>query len=208
MKRSRENKLLKSTEPVVEQLRKSSLTLPALVENPPKSSFNQREFEARPCPFPEHVPADLYSSYGAAEKHVYDASIHLDLSAPLPETNKNLILPNDARPNQQLAYTAPFKVLSAEGIRAVRDTIFDMEKFASSNERQPKSLRGAAYRSKFLRDIAYCPYLIAHLAVLAGVNLQVRKPLSILNLYRYGVWRDMALSLYVTSGYRSYLSQC
>ena len=67
-----------------------------------------------------------------------------------------------------LAFSSSFRVLSDEGLRAVRGVIARNEKFAKSNERTPKMLRGLGYRSKFMRDLAYCPELLDFLSRMSG----------------------------------------
>ena len=73
-------------------------------------------------------------------------------------------------PFSGLAYTAPFRVLSDEGVRALRRVIDDNEKFATSvPHRIPKCLRGLGYRSNFVRDLNYSPELLRHLAACSGL---------------------------------------
>ena len=67
-----------------------------------------------------------------------------------------------------MAYTASFRVLSDEGVRAMRAVIRCNEKFAKSNERTPKTLRGLGYRSKFVRDFAYSPEVLDFLSRMSG----------------------------------------
>lgn len=67
-----------------------------------------------------------------------------------------------------MAYTASFRVLSDEGVRAMRAVIRCNEKFAKANERTPKALRGLGYRSKFVRDFAYSPEVLDFLSRMSG----------------------------------------
>jgi len=71
-----------------------------------------------------------------------------------------------------LSYTAPFRVLSEEGVRAFRQVIHDNEKFATCvPSLVPKCIRGLGYRSNFVRDLNYCAPLLDHLSQCAGIAL-------------------------------------
>ena len=70
-----------------------------------------------------------------------------------------------------LAFSSSFRVLSDEGIRVVRSIIDRHEHLATSNDRQPKSLRGLGHRSKFIRDLTYCPEVLAHLSKMGGAPM-------------------------------------
>ena len=70
-----------------------------------------------------------------------------------------------------LAFTAPFRLLSDEGVRVVRKIIKYNEKYAKSNERIPKTLRGLGYRSKFIRDLAYSQEVLQHLSRCSGDSI-------------------------------------
>lgn len=132
---------------------------------------------------------------------VYDPRIHLQLEAPAwikpiltKETASGLkedhpvAFPVEVRatpggsvrslgPGQQqqefpgMAFTAAFRVLSDEGVRAVREVIHFNERFAKSNERSPKILRGLAYRSKFIRDFNECEHVRQHLSKMSGTPI-------------------------------------
>ena len=71
-----------------------------------------------------------------------------------------------------LAYTAPFRVLSDEGLRVFNKIILANEQFATSvPSLVPKCIRGLGYRSQFVRDLNYCEPLLDHLSSCAGVAL-------------------------------------
>ena len=66
-----------------------------------------------------------------------------------------------------LAYTAPFRVLSDEGLRVFRDVVHRHEHLTKRTDRAPKVLRGLGYRSPFVRDFSYSNELLNHLSTLA-----------------------------------------
>lgn len=71
-----------------------------------------------------------------------------------------------------LAYTAPFRVLSDQGVSALRQVIDNNEKFTTSVPNLvPKCLRGLGYRSDFIRDLNYSEPLLRHLSQCAGEAL-------------------------------------
>lgn len=70
-----------------------------------------------------------------------------------------------------LAYTAPFRVLSDEGVRVMRDVIAAHESYAMSNERIPMCLRGLGYLSQFARDFAYSPEVLDWLSHMSGTPM-------------------------------------
>ena len=76
---------------------------------------------------------------------------------------------NKTVPYPGLAFTSSFRILSDEGVRAMRKVIALNQKYAKSNERIPKTLRGLGYRSKFVRDFTYSPDVLRHLSQMSGV---------------------------------------
>jgi len=68
-----------------------------------------------------------------------------------------------------LAFTSSFRILSDEGVRALREVIRHNERYAKCNERIPKTLRGLGYRSKFVRDFTYSKDVLNHLSKMSGV---------------------------------------
>ena len=71
-----------------------------------------------------------------------------------------------------LAYTAPFRVLSDEGVAAFRRVIDDNEQFSGCvPSLVPKCIRGLGYRSRFVRDLNYNQQLLDHLSNCAGTTL-------------------------------------
>jgi len=71
-----------------------------------------------------------------------------------------------------LAYTAPFRVFSDEGLEAFRRVVVDNEQFAGCvPSLVPKCIRGLGYRSKFVRDFNYSKPLLNHLSSCAGIGV-------------------------------------
>lgn len=74
----------------------------------------------------------------------------------------------------KMAYTAPFQVLSDEGIYVLRKIIEKNKKYGKSfgvGNRTPLSLRGLAFHSKFIKDFNECPVLLKYLSDAAGKEL-------------------------------------
>lgn len=71
----------------------------------------------------------------------------------------------------QLGYSAPFRVLSDEGVRRLRQVIDTHYGRAKGNERQQKILRGLGYLSKFVEELIYSSELLEHVSEIAGEPL-------------------------------------
>jgi hypothetical protein len=108
------------------------------------------------------------------ENIVFNPKIHLAMESPAyikTIEDKYIPFPVPLSTKQQgckLAYSAPFKLLSDEGVRAIRSVIKMNEHHACSNNRQPKSIRGIGYRSKFIRDFTYSKDVLQHLTKCSG----------------------------------------
>ena len=75
-------------------------------------------------------------------------------------------------PFNGLAFSAPFRLLSDAGVKALREVIAMNEKHACAlPSRAAKALRGLGYRSQFIRDFNSCPVIRAHLSQMAGTPL-------------------------------------
>jgi hypothetical protein len=114
----------------------------------------------------------------AESEPAYDASIHLSIENP----SYLVTLKNFARTGVEdipqvgveggvdkgsMAYTAPFQLLSKEGVRVVHDIVVGLKKYAVRNERNYE-LRGIYYLSPFIRALMNCPIFLGHLSKLAG----------------------------------------
>ena len=104
-----------------------------------------------------------------------------------------------------LAFTAPFRLLSDEGVRVVRKIIKYNEKYAKSNERIPKTLRGLGYRSKFIRDLAYSQEVLQHLSRCSGDSIHPHSMpmVGLTYLYNFGKWRENFFQLLVVGYHKN-----
>jgi hypothetical protein len=139
------------------------------------------------CPFPMTTP-DQYPE--KVEKIAFDASKHLVNPLEVPSHIK--ILESDPSAGDQcvklvevetatherkvdlenLAYTAPFRVLSEEGVKAFREVIDDnVEDLSICTPRNPKIIRALGYVSKFVRDLNESQVLLDHLSSFANVDI-------------------------------------
>jgi len=127
-------------------------------------------------PFP-NIPDGFVE---ATNEPTWDPSVHLQLEAPafLKTLTKGAQLCDwskfpapthleDGNEFPGLAYSAPFRLLSDEGVRAMREIISNNEANTRSFERTPKLLRGLAYRSKFIRDFLYSEEIFDHMEKMA-----------------------------------------
>lgn len=123
--------------------------------------------------FPTHVNPKL----NTPETVQFIPALHLQLEKPayiktLDDTRIQYpVPPSTTQQGCNLAYSAPFRVLSEAGVQALRTVIASNERFAGSNNRQPKSLRGIGYRSQFIRDFTYSPEMLQHLSKCTGKKL-------------------------------------
>lgn len=104
------------------------------------------------------------------ESVVFDPKVHLALESP-----KRVWTLEDfgytkaqvARANFPLAVTAPFRILSQAGVKALRDAIAAIKDHRGS-DRIAKFIRGSVYRSKFIRDFCTSPEVNGFLGQIAG----------------------------------------
>lgn len=108
------------------------------------------------------------------DEPVYNPSIHLQLEKPdqvwqltdfgySPEQVHFFHFP--------IAITSPFRMLSAEGLQAMRHTVFQLASHAASSSRIANFVRGGVYRSRFLRDFCQCTEISAFIGELAGAPI-------------------------------------
>jgi hypothetical protein len=120
------------------------------------------------------VPRGAPPGYEPLETDVpWDAS-YLELVPPervlqLDELGDEAAGPTALSP---LAITTPFKLLSDEGLRVLQAICAELETSAWGNERIAKRVRGAVYRSDFLRGLSTDPTLLEFLSDLAQVRLE------------------------------------
>jgi len=123
------------------------------------------------CPdFPTHRHAEYPED--TDETIIFDPEVHLDIEEPKSMTTlKFKELPfAEARalPNYDPAYSAPTRVLSKEGVKALKSIVLKHAHLAKTNPRQAAALRGLTYKSKFIRDMMSNQKLLAFYSHLAG----------------------------------------
>lgn len=128
---------------------------------------------AEPLPFPRTMPA----AYQCADDGPpYDPARHLALERPerlwtLAELGYDAAAiaacPTD------VAITAPFRVLSDQGVAALHEVTLRLkaQRTRLAGNRVPSHLAGGVYRSKFLRDLCNCPVVADFLSEVAGTPL-------------------------------------
>ncbi|KAJ3331530.1 hypothetical protein HDU93_009624, partial [Gonapodya sp. JEL0774] len=136
---------------------------------------------ATPPPFPSSLPSgfSVPTHPSACDPDLFNPSTHLALGTPEYIINLDfqkvaypLAHPVDAdKPFPGLAFTAPFRVLSDEGVRAFRAVAERQSKYCpqikQSDERTPLSLRGLGYTSPFIRAYQRSSELDAHLSAMS-----------------------------------------
>jgi len=139
------------------------------------SNFSLRDMNrpilAEGLPFPERAPDDY--EY-LADEPGYDPSQHLAPELPA----KTWTLADFAYSESDIAsvaspvaITTPFRLLSDEGVAAMRKVALALRDERVSGERTASFLTGGVYRSKFLRDFCACPVVIEFLSQIAGTRL-------------------------------------
>lgn len=130
--------------------------------------------EVTGLPFPESNSIICYED----DPVVFDPAIHLQLESPAYLKTLDFSHPSKATspypPNKNfggLAFSSPFRILSDAGLAAVREVVFRHERHAKRNERIPKCLRGLGYRSRFIRDLTFCPQVLDFLSSMAGKKI-------------------------------------
>ena len=139
-----------------------------------------------PATNPRHVPE-------ASESVRFDEALHLALEGPryiktLDGGEAQFPVPmGQGGTFQGLAYSAPFRLLSEEGVKALRGVLLENEKFSTMVPgRIPKCIRGIGYRSKFMRDLGYSPRILAHLSRCAGEPITPHGMCSNLSQINFG----------------------
>jgi hypothetical protein len=131
----------------------------------------RRPIWAEDLPFPERGPG-VYEAL--ANEPSYDPRRHLALE--LPANVRTLAdfayagsdIANVASP---VAITSPFRLLSDEGVAAMRQVALALRDERIAGERTASFLTGGVYRSKFLRNFCACPVVIEFLSRLAETRL-------------------------------------
>ncbi|CAF1447565.1 unnamed protein product [Didymodactylos carnosus] len=110
----------------------------------------------------------------------YDPSIHLNIVEPefVVLLNNNFQRVKHAPAidfeqgvyKSQVAYTAPFRILSDEGYKVLKSIIKREFINCEGDQRQPNRIRHIGYRSKWIRDFNRCPIVLEFLTKLCGSN--------------------------------------
>lgn len=130
-----------------------------------------RPILAEELPFPARAP-DVYETL--SNEPGYDPRQHLAPEFP----SKIWTLADFAYDESDIAnvpgpvaITTPFRLMSDEGIAAMRQVALALRDKRVSGERTASFLTGGVYRSKFLRDFCACPVVIDFLSQIAGTRL-------------------------------------
>ena len=129
-----------------------------------------------PPPFPSDKP-DAYRRLGGEPR--FDAARHLALEKPASAFSlADLGYGEDviSRCPSSLGVSSPFRIFSDEGLAVVNTLAAQMkdnrnESSGTGKDRLGSYVRGAGYRSQFVRDFCRCPELAEFLSQLAGVAL-------------------------------------
>ncbi len=125
-------------------------------------------------------PSGIPSGYIPLEDEpAFDAARHLALDMPasvLSLADLGYDGETIARCPSALGITAPFRVFSDEGLAAARDITARMKSnrnapAGTGKNRLGSYIRGAGYRSRFLRDFCECRELLDFLSEIAGAPL-------------------------------------
>jgi hypothetical protein len=128
---------------------------------------------------PGPSPASFFPEGMSLSGEEFDPKKHLQLEPPTHIKDlsfKEVPFPFDAEQRcikGNLAYTAPFRVLSDEGVAAARRALDRNQHLAKSNPRASCYVRGLGYASHFHRGLAYDPTLMKMLNALARDELDI-----------------------------------
>jgi hypothetical protein len=121
--------------------------------------------------FPNDVPAGYEM---LKDEPRYDPKRHLALEPP-PEVWTLADLGYGAADVERwatdVAISAPFRVLSDEGVAAAREVALALRDKRGGDTRTASYLSGGVYRSRFLRDFCNCPTIAGFLSEIAGTRL-------------------------------------
>jgi hypothetical protein len=126
---------------------------------------------AGPISFPSDVPGgyDMLT-----HEPRYDAKRHLALEPPQQVwtlTDLGYDAADVERCASDVAITAPFRLLSDEGVAAAREVALALYDMREGGDRTASYLSGGVYRSRFLRDLCHCPIVAEGLSAIAGTPL-------------------------------------
>ena len=126
---------------------------------------------AAPAPFPAEPPPDFET---IGDEPAFDPARHLALERPA-ETVSLAAFGYDAAAvaaaPSAVAVTSAFRVLSDEGAACMQEVARKLSRFASSNARIDRNVRGGVYRSKFLRDFCLSPEVTEAMSDILGAPM-------------------------------------
>jgi hypothetical protein len=116
---------------------------------------------APPIPFPSEIPSGFQGT--DPNEPVYDPQVHLQIEPPeflIGLDYKKYKFPlseEDKKVFPGVSVTAPFRIVSDEGVKVLRAIFEKNKQFGRSTKRIPLMLRGLGYMSQFIRDFNNCP---------------------------------------------------
>jgi len=110
-----------------------------------------------------------FNTYAEVGEPVYSPSTHLVMEAPGHVT----LLPHYTTATHSpapgmLAYTQPFQLLSAEGVKVLREIVGRNQPEGGPSRGSRVALRGLYYSSPWVRDFHNCPIMLATMSKAAG----------------------------------------
>ncbi len=130
----------------------------------------------RTLPFPDQRPPEYIKLEG---EPVFDANIHLKLEVPRSVTSLKALGYDDniiTECPSDFGVSSAFRIFSDEGLTVMRDVCLKMYdnrniSVGTGVNRLGSYVRGAGYRSKFIKDFCDSPELAEHLSAIADVQL-------------------------------------
>jgi len=132
-------------------------------------------FYADTLEFPKDIPA--FYEEKVFDEPIFDPNVHLALPFKRPDqiwTLQDLGYSSEEISNNcasKLGVTSTFKLLTEEGVSALRDVCLKLYKHHQTHIRTADFVRGGVYRSKFLKDLCLNPEITSFLSELAGSPL-------------------------------------
>lgn len=68
-----------------------------------------------------------------------------------------------------IAVTSPFRILSEEGVKVLRDSIHQLQDYMNTSDRIASFVRGAIYYSPFIRELCLSDDINKHISKIAGL---------------------------------------
>jgi hypothetical protein len=140
----------------------------SLFVHPPK---HKKIAVAEPISFPQLSPPGY--EY-LKEEPTYNPKQHLFLEKP-----RKIYRLSDlgydktavAKCATDIAITSPIRLLSESGVAALHEVSLALRQYKQKCDRIPNMVRGAVYRSRFIRDFCLCPMVTEFLSEIVGAPL-------------------------------------